>query len=577
MYTKEEIRESGLHLFRNFAQLVWSHLGLPELTPVQISICDTLQFAPETISFGDRLVIEAFRGVGKSWLTAAFALWNLFCNPQMKIMVVSASQPLADNFSIFCKSLIADMPILAFLRPREGQRTSNLAWDVGPATPDPAPSMKSAGITGQITGSRADLIIADDIEVPKNSYTHVLRERLAELVKEFDAILKPGGRIVYLGTPQIEQSLYRRLETRDYVVRIWPVEIPQDTSRYGGRLSPFIMRLVELGAVPGTPVEPTRFPEAELYKRRASYGKAGYALQFMLDTTPADIDAHPLKLRDLIILDTDVVLGPVRLAWGASRELVVEDLPAGGFDGDLYHKPAYRSPEMTEWQGTVMYVDPSGRGTDETAYAIVRHLNGMLYLVDSGGFVDGFAEATLSSIAAAGARHKVNYVVVEDNYGGGAYTELLKPHLRRHGGGSVDEDYDSWSRGQKELRICDTLQPVLESHRLVVDRRVVEKDLEQQAQKEMYSLIWQLTRMKRDKGCLAHEDRLESVAGAVAYFVSRLARDQEQAQDDHNDELRLRELEKFMENALNIGEGNFGLRTSDLLWHKSPDNVWDFG
>jgi hypothetical protein len=571
VYTKEEIRESGLHLFRNFAALVWKHLGLPELTPVQISICDTLQFAPETITFGDRLIVQAFRGVGKSWLTAAFALWNLFINPQYKILVVSANQSLADNLSIFCKSLIADMPILAFLRPREGQRSSNLAWDVGPAQPDPAPSMKSAGITGQITGSRADLIIADDIEVPKNSYTHILRERLAELVKEFDAILKPGGRIVYLGTPQIEQSLYRRLESRDYSCRIWPVEVPSDPSIYMGRLSPFIVRLMEAGMLAGAPVEPSRFGAAELYKRRASYGAAGYALQFMLDTSPSDINAHPLKLRDLIILDCDALMGPVRLAWGASKELVLEDLPPGGFDGDLYHKPAFRSNEMTEYQGTVMYVDPSGMGEDETGYAIVKHLNGILYLVDVGGFRDGFSETTLSAIAAAGARHKVGPVVVEENYGGGMYATLLKPHLLKQGGGSIDEDYDSWSRGQKELRICDTLQPVLESHRLVVDRRVIEKDLQQQANKETYSFIYQLTRMKRLKGALAHEDRLESVAGAVEYFATRLARDTEQAHDEHLEQLRLRDLERFMENALNIGEGQFRGPSTELMWHKQPD------
>lgn len=548
-------------------RLVWKHLGLPEPTPVQLSIADTLQFAPEQITHGDRLIVQAFRGVGKSWITSAFALWNLFITPQKKIMVVSASQPLADNFSIFCKSLIADMPLLAHLRPREGQRSSNLAWDVGPATPDPAPSMKSAGITGQITGSRADLIIPDDIEVPKNSYTHVLRERLAELVKEFDAILKPGGRIVYLGTPQLEQSIYRRLEEREYVTRIWPVEVPEDTSRYHGRLSPFITRLIEQGAAPGVPVEPTRFGPEELYKRRASYGKAGFALQFMLDTSPSDIDAHPLKLRDLTILDCDVQRGPVGLAWGGSKDLVIEDLPAGGFDGDLYHRSAWRSPEMTEWQGTVLAVDPSGRGTDETAYAIVRYLNGRLYGVDVGGYRDGFAEATLSGIAAAAARHRVNYVVVEDNFGGGMFAQLLKPHLLKQGGGKIDEEYNSWSRGQKELRICDTLQPVLESHLLVLDRTVIEKDLAVQASTEAYSLVYQLTRMKRERGALAHEDRVEALAQAVAYWTEKMARDKEAAVEEHLDELRRADIERFMNHVLNVGE-TYGPR--ELLWHRPP-------
>jgi hypothetical protein len=570
LYTEAEIRESGLHLFRNFMRLVWKHLGLPEPTPVQLSIADTLQFAPEQIVNGDRLIIQAFRGVGKSWITAAFVLWNLFINPQLKILVVSASQPLADNFSIFCKTLIADMPLLNFLKPKEGQRTSNLAWDVGPANPDPAPSMKSAGITGQITGSRADIIVPDDIEIPNNSFTHLKREKLSESVKEFDQIIKPGGRIVYLGTPHTEQSLYRKLEERGYVARVWTIEVPARLEVYRGNLSPFILRMIESGAKPGTPVEPTRFPEEALYKRRAQ-GRANYALQNLLDTSPADIDAHPLKLRDLMVLDTDPKMGPVSLAWGGSKDLVLEDLPAGGFDGDLYHRPAWRAPEMAEWQGTVMYVDPSGKGTDETAYSIVRFLNGLLYWVDCGGFVDGFSEATLSAIAAAGARHGVNYVIVEDNFGNGMYAQLLKPHLLKQGGGSIDEEYNSWSRGQKELRICDTLQPVLESHRLVVDRRVLDKDLSVQAETPSYSVVYQLTRMKREKGALAHEDRLESLSGAVAYWTERMARDAAQAHDDHLEELRARELEKFMDNALNIGES---LGPREYLWHHQPQEHW---
>jgi hypothetical protein len=567
LYTEAELRESGLHLFRNFMRLVWKHLGLPEPTPVQLSIADTLQFAPEQITNGDRLIVQAFRGVGKSWITAAFALWNLFINPQTKILVVSASQPLADNFSIFCKTLIADMPLLSQLRPGpQTTRTSNLMWDVGAAQPDPAPSMKSAGITGQITGSRANLIIADDIEVPNNSFTHLKREKLSELVKEFDQIIKPGGRIVYLGTPHTEQSLYRRLEERGYVARIWTIEVPAKLEVYRGQLSPFILRMIERGLPAGTPVEPTRFPEEELYKRRAQ-GKANYALQNLLDTSPADIDAHPLKLRDLMVLDTDPILGPVQLAWGGSKELVLEDLPAGGFDGDLFHRPAWRSPEMIPWQGTVMYVDPSGRGTDETAYSIVRYLNGLLYWVDCGGFTDGFAESTLAAIAAAGARHKNNYVIVEDNFGGGMYSQLLKPHLMKQGGGSIDEDYNSWSRGQKELRICDTLQPVLESHRLVVDRRVIDKDLSVQAETPAYSVVYQLTRMKREKGALAHEDRVESLAGAVAYWTERMARDQQQARDEHLEEIRMKELEDFVNHAMNVGQA---LRQDEYLWHQPP-------
>ena len=45
-----------------------------------------------------------------------------------------------------------------------------------------APSVKSVGITGQLTGSRADLMILDDIEVPGNSLTELMREKASAVM-----------------------------------------------------------------------------------------------------------------------------------------------------------------------------------------------------------------------------------------------------------------------------------------------------------------------------------------------------------------------------------------------------------
>lgn len=545
MFTRAELEAAGLTDFRVFLVQVWAFLSLPDPTPVQLDIAKVLQHGER------RLIVQAFRGVGKSWITVAFVLWTLLLDPQKKILVVSASQNLADDFSKFCKQLIHGMPLLFHLAPRADQISSAIRFDVGPASASKDPSVKSAGITGQITGSRADLIIADDIEIPKNSYSHLLRERLAEAVKEFDAILKPGGRVVYLGTPQIEQSLYGRLEKRGYKTLIWPAEVPDKMENYAGRLAPFVHRRIAAGARPGDPLDEKRFSREDLLERRISYGASGYALQFMLDTNPADADRHPLKLKDLIVADVDDELGHVRLVWGQSRDLVIESLEAGGFDGDCYHRPAWESAEMVAFEGTVMAIDPSGKGNDETAYAVVRHLKGQLYLVASGGFRSGFSEQTLDALAAIAAHHRVNYVVVEENYGGGMFNALLKPHLQRHGRGSIDEDWKGkWSANQKEMRILDTLEPLIQAHRLVVDRRVIESDLETQRDDEKYSLIQQMTRMARVKGCLANEDRLEAVAMACSYWQERLARDQEKAHQSHKEELLKKELAVFLEHAV---------------------------
>lgn len=524
---------------------VWAFLGLPEPTKVQLDIAYYLQHGPR------RKIIEAFRGVGKSWITVAFVLWVLLLNPQAKVMVVSAGEQLANDFTKFCLQLIRGMPLLQHLHPRADQRCSAISFDVGPATPSKDPSVKSVGITGQLTGSRADLIIADDIETPKNSYTHLQRERLSELVKEFDAVLKPDGRVVFLGTPQTEASLYNRLwKDRGYDIRIWPAEIPEDISKYVGKLAPIIMQMIEQGAKPGTPTEPKRFAEEDLLERKASYGLSGYALQFMLDTSPSDAERYPLKLRDLIIHDVDPDVAHVKLVWGGANDLVIQDLPAGGIDGDRYHRPAFRSPEMSKYSGTVMAVDPSGRGKDETAYAILKHAHGMLYLVDSGGFLDGFGEATLETLARRASLWGVNDVIVEDNYGGGMFSQLLTPYLVKYKAGKIDEEWNAWSSTQKELRILNTLEPVFQNHRLVVDRRVIEADLKQQQENPNYSLVHQITRMSRVKGALPHDDRVEALSMACGYFVERMSRDRDKSLERHRQALMDAELKNYMNHVI---------------------------
>jgi hypothetical protein len=167
--------------FRNFLFVVWKYLNLPKPTAVQLAMAWFLQHGP------DRLMIQAFRGVGKSWIAAAFVVWCLWCNPQLNILVVSASKNRADNFATFCLQIIETIPWLEHLKPREDQRRSKLMFDVGPAEPDQNASVMSAGITGQITGFRADIIVPDDVEVPKNSETQLQREKLAERVKEFES------------------------------------------------------------------------------------------------------------------------------------------------------------------------------------------------------------------------------------------------------------------------------------------------------------------------------------------------------------------------------------------------------
>jgi len=573
--------------FRNFLYLIWKYLNLPDPTPVQYDIADFLQSGQK------RLLIEAFRGVGKSWITSAYVVWLLFKDPQLNILVVSASKQRADDFSTFTLRLLQEIPLLEHLQPRENQRSSKIAFDVAPARASHAPSVKSVGITGQITGSRADVIIADDVEVVNNSLTQMLRERLSESVKEFEAVLKPKtqyGQIIFLGTPQTEQSLYNDLPTRGYTARIWPARFPSPSklTSYSGRLAPMIQEPLERAiagdvsdspvsyletrltqtpqnqsggpehpileaydeaGLDGKPTDPQRFDENELEEREISYGRSGFALQFMLDTSLSDAERYPLKLADLLVMDLDVEVGPEKVVWGTSPELIIRNLQNVGFAGDRYHRPQQTVGEFIPYQGCVMAIDPSGRGGDETAYSIVKMINGQLFLVASGGFLGGYTESTLESLARKAKHHKVNWVVAESNFGDGMYTQLMRPVFGRIYPCTIEEVRHT---GQKERRIIDTLEPIMNQHKLVVDTSVVEKDAGGKrpdlspGENLSYQMFHQMTRLTKDKGSLRHDDRLEALAMAVNYWVDRMGHDVDRNMEDRREDLLQQEIEQFI-------------------------------
>ena len=290
--------------FKLFLQALWAELGLPAPTRAQYAIADYLQNGPK------RLQIQAFRGVGKSWITGAFVLWTLFNDPERKIMIISASKERADNMSIFLQKLIIDTPWLKHLQPKsDDSRWSRISFDVN-CSPHQAPSVKSVGITGQLTGSRADLMILDDVEVPGNSMTELMREKLLQLCTEAESILTPkdDSRIMYLGTPQTTFTIYRKLAERSYRPLVWPARYPRGKgiTQYEGLLAPELQADIDNGAKDWAPTD-DRFSHEDLLEREASMGRSNYMLQFQLDTSLSDAEKFPLKMADLIVTSVNPV------------------------------------------------------------------------------------------------------------------------------------------------------------------------------------------------------------------------------------------------------------------------------
>jgi hypothetical protein len=548
--------------FRAFLYVVWKHLNLPDPTPVQYDIADYLQYG------GKRILVEGFRGVGKSWITSAFVCWSGLRDPQVKILVISASKQRADDFSTFTQRLIKEIPILQHLSPKQDQRDSKIAFDFGPALPAHAPSVKSAGITGQITGSRAHIIIADDVEVPNNSATEQMREKLLHDVGEFEAIIVPEGesRIVFLGTPQSEMSVYNKLRERGYLCRIWPARFPdaKQLLGYNGALAPTLAAMLEADPLlAGKPTDPRRFGELDLQEREASWGRSSFALQFQLDTTLSDKEKYPLKTCDLMVMDLGADKAPPIIQYGSAREQRIPDLPCIGFAGDFWYKPMWmEQKDWADYEGCVMFIDPSGRGLDETAYSIVAQCHGNLFLLDSWGFRgEGFSEDVLLALARAALKFKVKRILIEENYGGGMFAAILRPVLAKVYPCTV-EDIRVGS-AQKEKRIIDTLEPILNSHRIVVSADLVKKDtkwmLEDPEHRQRYSLFYQLTRVTKERGSLKQDDRLDSLAGAVNYWLNSLKRDQSLAREQHQERLLDADLRKHMEHCTGAKLQRFSL------------------
>ena len=531
--------------FKLFLQALWEQLDLPSPTRAQYAIADYLQHGPK------RLQIQAFRGVGKSWITGAFVLWTLFKDPEKKIMIISASKERADNMSIFLQKLIIETPWLSHLQPKsDDARWSRISFDVL-CSPHQAPSVKSVGITGQLTGSRADLMILDDVEVPGNSMTELMREKLIQLCTEAESILTPkdDSRIMYLGTPQTTFTIYRKLAERSYRPFIWPSRYPRDITPYEGLIAPQLQEDIDNGAEPWETTDPDRFNNEDLLEREASMGRSNFMLQFMLDTSLSDAEKFPLKCSDLVVTSVNATTAPDNVIWCSDRQNVIKDLPTVGLPGDYFYSPMQLQGEWTEYDETICSVDPSGRGTDETAAAYISQKNGFLYLHEMRAYRDGYSDNTLLDILRGCKKYGASKLVVETNFGDGIVSELFKKHIQQTKQFIDIEEVRANVR--KEDRIIDALEPILNQHRLVVDRGVIEWDYSSNKDSSsesrlLYMLFYQMSRMCRMKGALKHDDRLDCLAQGVKYYTDAMGIS---AQEAINDRKR-KEWEDILEDFL---------------------------
>jgi hypothetical protein len=572
----KEIDENQFYLlsdFKIFLTVVWKFLGLPRPTRTQMEIADFLQFGytpnleEQPLKWTDRKLITGYRGMAKSFITTAFAVWCLMRNPYQNVLVLSATSSRADAFVKGCKDLIRGIKMLHFLKPKDrksGQRDKAFEFDVGPAKKgEQSASLKAVGIFGTMTGFRGDIIIADDVETEGTSLTATMRERLSERVKELDNLLKPAKtnplrQIIFLGTPQHQDSLYMKLPKRGFKRRIWTAYYPVDEQRQElwEFLSPQIRNDIEidpenekykenygLHGKYGAPTDTERFDEEELSGKELSLGAGTFAREYQMDIS-VSMNDFPLRIADLIVDDLDMFQGYSNYIKTKMSENILEDLQVynpSQIISERFYRAGSKSTEVFPYDYKILVFDPAGSGTDESAYSIIATLNGQLYILEVGGFLEaGYERESIDFISKLAIKHKVNAVVVETNGVGQSFPTIIQQAIKEEIAKQkifnmaigIEPIYHTTN---KEKRIIKYLESNLSMGKIIISKDAIEKDVTSnyknigEDEAHMYSFLYQLTRMQDRRDALTHDDRIDCVAMGIEFLDTWIGRQENQA------------------------------------------------
>ena len=526
-----------------------------QCSDIQLDIGDWIANGPQF------RMVQAQRGQAKTTITAAYAVWRMIHDPTTRVLIISAGSDMATEVANWVIQIINNMPELALLRPDRaaGDRSSVSAFDIHYSLkgPEKSPSLACLGITSNLQGRRADVLIADDIESQKNAQTATQRARLLQLTLYFTSI-NSGGDIIWLGTPQNVDSLYNGLPSRGVGIRIWPGRYPTDKELpdYDTYLAPLILERIKANpklqtgggptGVRGQPIDPVILDEEKLTKKEIDQGPSYFNLQHMLSTKLSDQDRFPLKVGLVRWFDfnREEMLAPMSLAHIRTAENVIK-WP----EGHTLKDKMYRVQSADDY-GTIaswfMYIDPAGGGQngDETAYAITGLLGGRVFVAASGGVKGGVTEEAIAEIVQIILHWLPSMIGIERNFGNGALAQVLIPAIQRaydkklkeeptffkgksHAAPGIEE---VWETGQKELRIIDILEPVISSGKLVLHDSIIDDDWRACFKypgdiRQTYSLLFQMARITRDKKSMIHDDRLDALAGAVRHWVEALGVD----------------------------------------------------
>lgn len=531
--------------FVPFCRDAMHQLGF-SLSEMQEDIATYMAYGP------DRRVVMAQRAEAKSTIGCIYALWRIIQNPAHRVLMVSQGDTQATNNSHLIIGLIMSWDVLEYLRPERSKRdrTSVNSFDVHwglRVRQDRSPTLACMSIFGQLTGSRADTLISDDIETGANGRTAGQREAIALLSREFAAICV-GGDLIYLGTPHTRESLYNRLPSRGFDVRIWPGRIPSEEQeeRYGPSLAPYIKTLIErwgpecrsgygVDGSRGRPTDPVLRDEDNLIEQELDHGPDGFELQFMLDSTLSDQVRQQLKLSDLIFADWEGTTVPEQIVWRANPSTLMETPP--GFPVSNIRLYNGIIPEGTHWvkipdEDIVMTIDPAGGGVDELAWAIGASLGPYAHVLHVGGLNGGLSDENGKHLIEVIKKYNVSLIEVESNMGHGLFEINLRAMLDNSKLNVAV--VGKYATGQKEKRIIDSMVSPLQRHLIVIHPSALKadkfySDRHGSVKGRDFSVFYQLENITYDRKSLVRDDRLDALAALIRRLKHNFAISEEEA------------------------------------------------
>lgn len=508
--------------FRVFLTALWRETLGCDPTKMQLLFADILQKEEAR-----KLIMLGFRGFAKTMIAAAYTIWEEDRNNgTLQVAFWGSNQDNAADTTQLMLNWIRNIPWLQHLAPDGAMDQSALSFDVKGRGIFRGSSVQAYGITGSVTGTRADILVVDDPETSSNGDTVKKRVSIDRALDEAAYVIKDQGKIRVLGTIHFDDSVYLRLMNKGYKVYIFPMEVPSlETQKMCWDYYPEPLRRMMEKLPEKTPLD--RFTVSEIELKRQN-GLLSFERQCLCNPFRTSMSNKPFNLRKLIVFDADVDKLPIRFYHSQEDQYMDQD--AMSFSSASMIDKLYRAykwdDQMKAYDRRICVVDPAGTGKDELAVTVIGASSGYAVIFTVYGLIGGSKDENLTRIIETARRFKCDFISIESNFGQEMFAQLLRAkfHLEyaRFGRGedNIIPITTHRASSKKERRIIEAIDPVINFGRLIITKDALQTDYESAnihltEDKMAYRLTYQLSYFSEAGNKLEMDDRIDVVASGL--------------------------------------------------------------